>query len=237
MIAAIHGYFADQYWLNEWLFALKWFYGMGCDVLLFTLPFHGRRQMSFSPFSGYGFFANGLSGINESLAQAVHDFRIFMAFLRRQHSVKKIGLTGVSLGGYTSALLAAVEKSLEFVVPNVPVTTIADLILEWEPIGTILRSMMLATGRTVKELRHMLAVSTPLTYDPLIPRERLMIIGGVGDRLAPPKHSRLLWDHWDRCRIHWFPGSHIVHLDRGAYLKEMAKFITDLGFLDEFPFG
>ena len=58
-----------------------------------------------------------------------------------------------------------------------------------------------------------------------------MIVGGVGDRLAPPKHSRLLWDHWDRCRIHWFPGSHILQLDRGNYLRQMARFLNEIGFI------
>jgi pimeloyl-ACP methyl ester carboxylesterase len=60
-----------------------------------------------------------------------------------------------------------------------------------------------------------------------------MIVGGVGDRLAPPKHSRLLWDHWDRCRIHWFPGSHILHMDRGEYLRQIARFLHKTQFLPE----
>ncbi|MBT3224013.1 MAG: hypothetical protein HN348_33510, partial [Proteobacteria bacterium] len=38
-IVAIHGFFADHYLLNEWMFALRWFYDRGCDVVLFTLPF------------------------------------------------------------------------------------------------------------------------------------------------------------------------------------------------------
>ncbi len=46
-----------------------------------------------------------------------------------------------------------------------------------------------------------------------------MVIAGAGDRLAPPKHVRLLWGHWDRPRIHWFPGNHLVHLDKGKYLR------------------
>lgn len=232
-IIAVHGFGADQYWLNEWLFALKWFYGKGCDVLLFTLPFHGQRQSRFSPFSGYGFFAGGLSGVNEAVAQAVFDLRIFMNYLEDAYGVSLMGITGISLGGFTSAVMATVEPRLKFVIPNVPVVSVADLVLEWFPLGPLLRSMMVATGKTIKDIRHMLAVSTPLTYDPVVPRERLMIIGGVGDRLAPPKHSRLLWDHWQRCRIHWFPGSHVLHLDRGDYLKQTARFIGQFGFLNK----
>ena len=59
-----------------------------------------------------------------------------------------------------------------------------------------------------------------------------MIFGGIGDRMAPPKHSRLLWDNWDRCRIHWFPGNHMLHLDRGEYLAQMVLFMRELEFLD-----
>jgi pimeloyl-ACP methyl ester carboxylesterase len=77
----------------------------------------------------------------------------------------------------------------------------------------------------------MMAVHSPLTYRPAIPKEHLMIVGGVGDRLAPPKHARLLWEHWGRCRIHWFPGSHLLHLDRGAYLRKIAEFWGQIGFL------
>jgi hypothetical protein len=83
----------------------------------------------------------------------------------------------------------------------------------------------------VRDARHTTAVHCPLTWQPKLPREKLMIIGGAGDRLAPPKHSRLLWDHWDRCRIHWFPGNHVIHLDQGKYLKEMASFLRQTGFV------
>ena len=73
-------------------------------------------------------------------------------------------------------------------------------------------------------------MSCPLTYQPAIPRDRLMIVGGVGDRLAPPKHSRLLWDHWDRPRIHWFPGNHILHVSQPDYLRRMTKFLAPVMF-------
>ncbi|MEW6776628.1 MAG: alpha/beta fold hydrolase [Bdellovibrionota bacterium] len=232
-IVAVHGFAADPYWLNEWFFALPWFYQMGCDVFLYTLPFHGRRRTALSPFSGHGYFSGGLSWMNETIAQSVFDFRIFVNYLEDQAGVEKIGVTGVSLGGFTSALLAATEPRLYFSIPNVPVVSIPDLVLEWEPVGTAVRSALFATGLSIKDIRKALAVAAPLTYKPLLPKERLFIIGGVGDRLAPPSHSRLLWDHWGRCRIHWFPGNHVVHLDKGAYLKEMAKFLTEIKFLEE----
>ncbi len=231
-IVAIHGFTADFYLVNEWFFALPWFYSMGCDVLLYTLPFHGTRQTKFSPFSGHGYFAGGPSRVNEAVAHGVFDLRIFLDWLAAERGVSAAGVTGISLGGLTSALMAVAEPRLAFAIPNVPVISLADLMLEWPPIGAVTRAVM-KTGRfTIHEARKLVAVSCPLTYPPAIPREQLMIVGGVGDRLCPPKHSRLLWDHWKRCRIHWFPGSHILHLDRGDYLKQMARFMVDIGFME-----
>jgi pimeloyl-ACP methyl ester carboxylesterase len=229
-VIAVHGFSADLYHLNEWFFAIPWLYREGYDVLLATLPFHGPRQGALSPFSGHGFFAGGPSRINECFAQGIFDLRIWVDFLLGEVGAPKVGVTGVSLGGFTSALLACVEPRLEMAIPNVPVVSIADLVLEWEPIATFMRGALAITGKTVSDARALLAVSCPLTYRPLLPRERLFVIGGVGDRLAPPKHSRLLWEHWDRCRLHWFPGSHLLHLDRGEYFRHMRRFLAEIGF-------
>lgn len=232
-IVAIHGFGAEQSWINEWMLALPRLYQLGCDVMLMTLPFHGPRRTMFSPFSGHGFFAGGLAWINEAFAQGVHDFRVFADHMRRDRGVPKIGVTGISLGGCTTALCASAAPELDFAVPNVPVTSLADLLLEWRPLSVAVRALMAGTGMTIRDLRHFLAVSSPLTWTPQVPLSRRMIIGGVGDRVTPPKHSRLLWEHWDRCRLHWFPGGHVLHLDKGEYLVEMGRFLRDADFLPE----
>jgi esterase/lipase len=228
-ICVIHGFMADPYWLNRMFFALPWFYKQGYDILLYTLPHHGARRTRLSPFSGHGFFANGISHINESFAHAVYDFRIFMDYLESQ-GVTNMGVTGISLGGYTSSLLASVEDRLKFAIPNVPVVSLCDIMLEWFPMNIPLKAMLKLTNNTVHDARHTLAVHSALTYKPKLEKERLMIIAGAGDRLAPPKHARLLWDHWDRPKNHWFPGNHLVHLDKGKYLKEMANFMREIEF-------
>ena len=236
-IIAVHGFSADLYLLNEWFFALPWFYRMGFDVMLLTLPFHGVRQTRFSPFSGHGYFAGGPSHINEAVAQSVMDARIYIDWLLNVQGAPAVGVTGVSLGGFTSSMLAATEHRLSFAIPNVPVVSFADLVMEWEPIGTAMRAMLKRQGRTILDARKMTAVSCPLSYPSRVPRDRLFIVGGVGDRLAPPKHSSILWEHWGRPPIYWFPGSHLAHLDRGAYLVEVARFLRRIGFLDEAQAG
>jgi hypothetical protein len=228
-IIAIHGFSADFYHFNEWFFSIPWLYRSGFDILLATMPFHGQRQTRWSPFSGAGFFAGGAGRINEAFAQSVLDLRIFVGHIL-DAGAPAVGVTGMSLGGLATSLLASVDKRLAFAIPNVPVVSLADLMLEWEPIATFVRGALTVTRSDISVLRHMLAISSPLTYAPRVPRDRLFIIGGVGDRLAPPRQSRLLWDHWGRCRLHWFPGSHVVHLDRGEYFRATRRFFADVGF-------
>lgn len=197
--------------------------------LLVTLPFHGMRQSGLSPMSGTGFFTGGTNRINEAFAQSIFDIRIFMDTLFAE-GVPQVGVTGMSLGGLTASLLACADERLAFAIPNVPVVSLADLVLEWEPISTFVRAALGAAGKDVRTARQMLAPSSPLAYRPKLPKDRLFIIGGVGDRLAPPRQARLLWDHWDRPRMHWFPGSHVLHFDRGEYFRSMRKFFSHIGF-------
>ena len=75
-LCVIHGFTASPYWVNSAFFSLPWFFHNGYDVLLYTLPFHGRRQSRRSPYSGTATFAHGFANLNEAMAQAVHDFRV-----------------------------------------------------------------------------------------------------------------------------------------------------------------
>jgi pimeloyl-ACP methyl ester carboxylesterase len=231
VLLAIHGFMADPYWLNVRFFSLRQFYEQGYDVVLFTLPHHGLRAENATYYSGQGFFTAGMSGINEHMGQAICDLRVLLRYLKRDCGVEHVALTGVSLGGWTAALYASIDDQVEAVIPNVPVVSPVDLLLEWAPAGVIVRTGLFALGWSVRYLREVMAVTTPLTYTPKLATERLMIIGGVGDRLAPPKHSRLLWDHWNRCRIHWFPGNHVLHLDRGEYIDQIGQVLAKIGFV------
>lgn len=230
-VAIIHGFMASTYHLNSAFFAVPWLYRHGYDVLLYTLPFHGRRQERFSPFSGYGFFRHGIGGISESMIQAVHDFRLFVDFLE-DRGVDRIGVTGILLGGYTSALLAAVDDRLHFSVPNVPVVDISDLLGQWAPAGHAMDLMLRIGGIPRAEVADALDSHSPLTYAPVLPKDRLFIITGLGDRLAPPEQSERLWHHWGNPALHWFPGNHILHVNRAAYLKRMRRFMRSTGFSD-----
>ncbi|MGV0743707.1 alpha/beta hydrolase family protein [Mycolicibacterium sp. XJ870] len=228
-LCVIHGFMGSPYLANGLFLSLPWFYRSGYDVLLYTLPFHGARAERFSPFSGYGFFANGFGGFAEGMAQAVHDFRSIIDYLEFT-GVDRIALTGISLGGFTSALLAGVDDRIQAVIPNVPVVTPDRTVDEWFPANKLV-ALERFVARTDPELSEAATrYASPLNYRPLIAKDRRLIITGLGDRLAPPQQAEILWEHWDRCAFHWFPGNHLLHVSQPDYLRRMTRFLRDFMF-------
>ncbi len=226
-LCVVHGFMGSSYLANGRFFALPWYYRSGYDVLMYTLPFHGKRAETLLPFSGFGYFSGGLTGFAEAMAQAVHDFRSVLDYLRHT-GVERIALTGISLGGYTSALVASVDDRLEAVIPNCPVVTPSTLFDEWFPANKLVRLGLHLSNISREELAAGLSYHCPLNYQPLLPKDRRMIITGLGDRMAPPDHAVMLWKHWDHCALHWFPGSHVMHVSQLDYLRRMTAFLKDV---------
>ena len=48
--------------------------------------------------------------------------------------------------------------------------------------------------------------------------------------MAPPEQAEALWEHWDRCELHWFPGNHILHVSQPEYLRRMTRFLRPFMF-------
>lgn len=228
-LCLIHGFMGSAYLFNGLFFSLPWFYRAGYDILLYTLPFHGRRAERGSPFSGYGYFADGLAGFAEAMAQAVHDFRSVVDYLEHT-GVDRIALTGMSLGGYTSALIAGVDDRIQAVIPNVPVVTPDAAFDDWFPANLLVKLGNRITRADRDLTTAASAYHSPLNYAPLVPKDRRLIITGLGDRLAPPEQAELLWKHWDRCAFHWFPGNHVLHVSQPDYLRRMTRFLSEFMF-------
>ncbi|MGU3498527.1 alpha/beta hydrolase family protein [Mycobacterium sp. C31M] len=228
-LCLIHGFMGSAYLFNGLFFALPWFFRSGYDVLLYTLPFHGQRAEPGSPYSGYGYFADGMAGFAEAMAQAVHDFRSVIDHLEYT-GVDRIALTGMSLGGYTSALIAAVDDRIQAVIPNVPVVTPEAAFDDWFPANMLVRLGNRLTHVDKARSDAATRFHSPLNYAPLVPKERRLIIAGLGDKLAPPQQAELLWRHWDRCAFHWFPGNHVLHISQPDYLRRMTRFLRPFMF-------
>ena len=224
-LLVIHGFGASPAWLNVTFFALRDVFASGWDVILHTLPFHGSRRSRTMPLNGLELFSRGMAHMCEAIIQGVHDARVLIDHLQAR-GVDRIGATGLSLGGYTTGALATVDDRLDFAIPNVPVTWLPDLFDTWFPANVLAEANKRIFSVDDELLTNALAVHSPLSYPTVLPRDRLMIVAGLGDRLAPPRQAELLWEHWGRPAIHWFAGSHLLHFGRGSYLAAMRRLMA-----------
>lgn len=108
--------------------------------------------------------------------------------------------------------------------------SVQDEVDDWFP-----ANKLFSLGRRLGRIdREQFAAATgfhsPLTYQPLVPKDRRLIITGLGDRLAPPEQSAMLWEHWDRCALHWFPGNHVLHVSQPTYLRRTNRFLRPFMF-------
>ncbi|RME03342.1 MAG: abhydrolase domain-containing 18 [Deltaproteobacteria bacterium] len=225
----IHGWGCGYPAFEERVFNVPFLYRLGLNVLIYILPFHGARTPSSAGMSGRFFLSPNLARTNESFAQSIFELRTLMRLLRERGS-GPIGAIGVSLGGYTTALLASVEPSLAFAIPIVPFASLADLLWEHGRYGTLER-LLEKSSFTREDMKTTFAVHTPLAMTPKLKREDLFIIAGKGDRICLPSHAQALWEHWNTPRIHWFPGGHLAQFKRGAFLTEIQAFLEARGFI------
>jgi hypothetical protein len=79
---------------------------------LYPPLFRGVRQARLAAIRGVGLFAHGVAHFNEALIHAIHDLRTYLDYLERK-GAREIPVTGLSLGGYITALLAAVDASAD----------------------------------------------------------------------------------------------------------------------------
>ena len=217
-LVCLHGYgMGRDVWDARALEAAWLHEGLGLDVALVTLPLHGPRADGSR--SGAGLLDGHPLALNAGIEQAVWDTRRLIGWLRRE-GAPAVGVLGMSLGGYTAAVLASVERGLACAVP-------------WIPAADFTR--ILAAGRSRSEqaaraaadvddalLADAWASHDPLRHTPRVPPEGRLIVAAAVDRICPPDHARALWEHWDQPSIHWGPGSHLVRIGRAAFRERLV---------------
>jgi cephalosporin-C deacetylase-like acetyl esterase len=227
-LIVVHGYVLDGYDFNARLFEVAKFFRLGFNILMYTMPYHGPRKKPNAAFSGDGFMFFDAARIAENVRWSIHDLTRYVDFLSAQ-SKQPIGMMGFSLGGFHTALMASLDKRLAFAIPVVPVITLFDVILDWQPSAGVIKTFINFLGMSRESINETLAVVSPLSRPPAIPKERMLIVAGTADRMAHPNHAHSLWHHWKHPNIYWFPGNHLVHFEKTRYMREVVAFLRGLG--------
>ena len=118
----------------------------------------------------------------------------------------RVGVYGVSLGGFNAALLATYEAELDFVLGGVPLADPAGVL--WRHLPRVHERFYAQHGLTEQRYRSILSVVSPLARPALPPPERLHLFAAAADRIVTPDQPLLLAQHWG-VPVRWYQGSHL----------------------------
>lgn len=187
-----------------WIFdAIRCHRELGLNIALPVLPFHGPSRVG--RFSGEGFLGGDVLDTVHAEAQTIWNVRRLLGWIRAQ-GAPRVGLHGVSLGGYNAALLAGIDADLSCVIAGIPLVDLVRLM--W--LHALPRTVQLLerSGLLRDEVAQVFRVVSPLVFPPKGPILGRAIYAGIGDRLVPADQARDLWEHWGRPRIVWMQSGH-----------------------------
>jgi len=205
-LVCVHGFAMGTPSLNLMGFPVRLLHKeLGLNLIFPVLPLHGPRGIG--PLSGGEVLSPDYVRMVHLFAHAVWDVRRVLSWLRSR-GAEALGVYGLSLGGYVSALVASLEEELRCAIIGIPAVDFANLARDNEP--WIMRRYDRDFALDWQLVRAITHVVSPLAFTPKIPRDGRFIYAGVADRIARPDQARALWRHWDRCAIHWFAGGHVA---------------------------
>jgi len=226
-VILVHGYLAGPYVLEERAWPLRWLFEWGLDCALVVLPFHAFRSGGRRP----RFPSSDPRLTIEGFRQAILDVGT-LAGLLEARGAPAIGLMGMSLGGYTTALAATVDPRFRFAVPWLPLASIADFARE----GGRFVGTEAEQARQHELLETVHRVVSPLARPPLVPAEGRLVVAARGDRITPVSHARRLAEHFD-APLELFEGGHLLQLGRGRGFRAVGRMLGRLGLFDDREHG
>ena len=222
----IHGYMAGQWGLEERAWPVRWMNARGLDVAIVLLPFHALRGdagASAPPFPGADPRLT-----NEGFRQAIGDIRALLRHLR-ERGAPLVGAMGMSLGGYTTSLLATVERELAFAVPIIPLASVADFARDQGRLGTSHEAAL--QHAALEAANH---VVSPFARPPLVPKDRVLVLGASSDRITPIAHAERIARHFDAPLVR-FHGGHLLQFGRADGFREVRRMLERAGVIATRP--
>jgi len=204
-LICVHGLAMGRTWFDLRAMGAGWLHRRGLNLAFPVLPLHGPRAVN-SLASGAGFITGDVANTLHALTQTAWDIRRLVAWLREE-GAERIGLVGLSLGGYTTALVASLEDDIDCAIAGIPAAEFGELTC-YHANGRAL-ALAAEAGITPERISTALTPVAPLMLTPRIPREQRFIFGALADRFVPPAQVEALWRHWDKPEISWYPGGHL----------------------------
>lgn len=219
-LVMVHGAYMGDVKIDTRIFNVEdLFHRLGFNIALPSLPLHGSRKAK-------GTLSKSLPSLDtmdniHGITQAVHEVRSLLGWIRREQPGQRLGIYGVSLGGYVTSLVAGLEEPLDVLVAGVPAVDFQAVFLAQTPPSVRLTDWFRAFHAATVELNRPLS---PLAVTPATPVESRYLYAARGDRVLPPATQALrLWEHWGRPESYWFDGGHVLQVRNAGIRKFVAR--------------
>ncbi len=179
----------------------------GACAYILELPYHHRRTPSGS-ISGDLFHTIDLVLTQQAVQQAVADVRLLVRYLRGA-AAPRIGVLGFSLGAWIGGLVACCEPELDFAMLGMPPNNLNELV--WHSaLGAQLCRRFAALGWSPKTTAEFYAALDPITYRPLLPRERIQLYAAEFDTLIALEQVYELQRAWGMPNLRTYAHGHLT---------------------------
>lgn len=220
----LHSWMQPDTWLEE-VTLLPWLARrLDVNVARMQLPYHGRRRPECSWLDGELFWTADLVRTFEAIRQSVVDARALTSWLLA-HGHGPVGVAGLSLGGMMTLALAALDERLAFAIPIAAHLDLAGVLAD----ASLLRPMreeLASHGWGPAEVDAYIASVGLADLTPRLPRERLLFVAGIHDRLLSAHRTHALWQRWGEPAIHWYDAGHLgIFTHLGSSVRAIRRFL------------
>ena len=166
---------------------------LGWTAVFYDLPYHFRRRPK-GTWSGELVFGGNLIRSAEAIRQSVTEVRMVTRMLKAA-GAPEVGLWGRSLGGWVGGLVLCHEPELACGWLVQPIPDVATAIWDSEG-GWVLRRQMEQRGFDRERAERLFPLVCPSHGKLRLAANRVLIVGGTYDSVAPPMKLRRLAEGW-----------------------------------------
>jgi dienelactone hydrolase len=182
----------------------------GVAALFVKLPYYGERRPP-GPAAETKFLSADIGRSTGAMRQGILDVRRAVAWLATRPEIDplRLGVTGISLGGIVSSVVAAVDPTVERAALLLAGGGLADILWNMpEREARLYRAAWLASGRTFADLEALVRPYDPLTHAAGLKGKRVLMIAGNVDEVVPPRAARRLWEAAGEPPVRWLDCGH-----------------------------
>ncbi len=224
-ILCLHGYMLGDPNQAEKMFNVAKLFNTGLDVALFVSPFHWKRAPESKAQRGMFIQPDNVVMTCEAELQTMSDLSLCLNILKDLNA-GDTGLIGASMGGYNASLYSCLKTNVAFSAMMVPALSYS---LPFGPEGV--KYSFSVSPAFMKKLTTIWNIHSALNFDPVVPKDRMLIIAAKGDKICRFGNVVKLCEKWGWPRHYFLNGGHWYAFDSKMRGKVWYGFLSDMGFI------